>query len=61
MIDEIVFEDGSAPTLNVVVKVPVPKSVSSGMWMSAETISGLPPTCWCFIGGTFDPPSEADI
>ena len=60
MIEVIGFDDGSEPTLNLVAKVPVPRSTSSGIWMSAETISGLPPNCWCFIGGTFNPPQEGD-
>ena len=41
----------------VVLKLPVPKSESSGMCISEEMISRqLPPDCWWFIAGTFDPP-----
>jgi hypothetical protein len=47
-----------ALALNWVEKVPVPRSESFGIWISAEAISGLPPDCWCLISGTFEPPVE---
>ena len=40
----------------VVVNVPVPKSESSGIWISDIETSGLVFGCWCFISGTLNFP-----
>src|SRR5688572_3626056 len=58
MIEATASFDLKALALYTVVKVPVPMSELSGIWISPTSISGLPPNCWCFISGIY-PSSDA--
>jgi hypothetical protein len=58
MVEKITLVGGSADGKKIVVNVPVPRSLSSGIWISAKEVSGLLLGTWCFISGTFDPPSR---
>ena len=61
MAEEMTLVGTNALGAKFVVKVPVPKSWSSGIWISADQISGEASNCWCFISGTYDAHSRRTV
>ncbi len=57
MIEAIALRAFSALGASTVVKVPVPRSASSGIWIADRVTSGLGESTWWFIAGTLDLPA----
>ncbi len=58
MSEPMTFAGGNEFGEKIVVNVPVPKSESSGIWISDIETSGLGFSCWCLISGTFNFPQS---